>query len=1194
MLKYLCKHMFLSKNSGVSGRRFPRLSIFAILFLLVAGQLMAQGKSKTVSFSFKNQPLKMVVAQIEKQTDFLFVYDEKAVDIQLPVTVNARNQAVEEVLNTILKGSSISFSVEGKNIVLRKTEVVQPETAPLTIPVRKVRGVVTDVTGEPIIGATVMDTQSKLGTITDYNGSFSLDVTDNSVLRVSYIGYADAEIRVGNTQQVSIRLREEVLALDEVVVVGYGTQRKVNLTGAISVVDSEQIKDRPSSSLINLLQGAVPNLNINMTSGRPGGSGTLNIRGATSINGGSPLVLIDGAEGSLDQINPNDVASVSVLKDASASAIYGGRAAFGVILVTTKEGESDKVKVNYNGYLGVGQPTVSTDFERRGYYSVFINDLFYRSYSGVNYSKYTEADMMELWERRFDKVENPERPWVVVQNRGGRDSYVYYGNTDWFHHLFNENRPSSNHNVSISGGSDKVKFLLSGNLYRQDGIFRTNTDVYRRTNLRSKVSAEINKFVSISNNTSFFNSTYTFPGAGAVNNAFRYGSLHGLASYVPVNPDGTPTYVTIFNSAGIMDGWNALLANGKHTNIDRGVNFSNTAELTIKPFKDFEIKGNFTYMYNATNSTNRRVNVPYSTYPGVISVWNSGNAENRLSESIRRNDYYATNIYGTYKKQLSDHNIAVVAGYNYEDRNFKDVEVTGWDLLSDDLNDLNLVGINEESGLPRLQASGGQNEYAIMGLFGRINYDYRGKYLVEISSRYDGSSRFQPSDRYVFLPSFSLGWRASEEEFFQPLASEISNLKLRYSYGSLGNQNVSGYYPFVRTVSTSDLSYLFGNDAKGKYAYFSAPVASNLTWEVVTTNNVGVDVGLFNSRLNFTGDFYVRDTRGMLVPGVGLPSVYGATEPSVNAADLQTKGYELQLTWNDKFTLAGKPFRYGVTLMYSDNIAKITKFDNPNKLINRYYVGQTLGEIWGYKTELFASDEEAADYEVDQTTVNTIINSSAGSEQGLKGGDIKFIDLNNDKKINMGSNRVGDSGDRVVIGNSQARYRYGASVNAQWLGFDLTAFIQGIGQQHWYPGTDSFVFWGPFSRPYATFIAKDFLMNVWSEDNKDAYFPRARGYIALNNTNRSLGVPQDRYLQNLAYLRLKNLTFGYTLPKKLTQKVMVDKLRVYFSGENLFTLSQLKSDYMDPEQASADADYTSSGSVYPWSKVFSFGIDITL
>lgn len=474
-----------------------------------------------------------------------------------------------------------------------------------------------------------------------------------------------------------------------------------------------------------------------MTSGRPGGSGTLNIRGATSINGGSPLVLVDGIEASIEHFNPNDIASITVLKDASASAIYGARAAYGVILVTTisKNSDSGKLKVNYNGSYGVGQSTTSTDFETRGYYSVYINDLFYRTTQGVNYSKYTEADMLEMWDRRNDKTEDPTRPWVVVQNRGGKDSYIYYANTDWYRYMYNENRPMHKHNISVSGGNEKVSFLISGGFYSEDGIMRINTDKYKKANLRSKVTADINKYISISNNTSFYRNSYTFPGSGAVNNSFVYQNVHGLASYVPVNPDGTPVYMTIFNSAGLMDGWSALITNGKHTNEDTYVNLTNIAEMTIKPFEGFEIKGNFSYAYNGYTAMNRSVNIPYSMYPGEISYVTSGRGDNKLSERFNRNEYYATNIFATYKKSFSEHNFSLLGGFNYETRNYKDIGIVGWNLLSDDLSDLNLTAIDEETGMARFEGSGGQNEYAIMGGFGRFNYDYQGKYLLEISGR---------------------------------------------------------------------------------------------------------------------------------------------------------------------------------------------------------------------------------------------------------------------------------------------------------------------------------------------------------------------------------------------------------------------------------------------------------------------------
>jgi TonB-linked SusC/RagA family outer membrane protein len=1157
-----------------------------ILLLLCCCFFFPANLFAQINLSVKNQSIKQIIQILSDSSPYSFFFNNDLSGLNKVISIQANNETIETVLDRIFGDTRISYSIRpDRQIVLKERETY----ATASDRFRKLAGAVTIDNNEPAVGATVIVKGSNLGTVTDDHGKFSLSVAPDATLLVSYLGYKSMETKPGDASYLNIRLQEEASVMEEFVVVGYGKQKKINLTGAVSVITSEQIQDRPSSSVISLLQGVAPNLNVTLTSGRPGGSGTLNIRGATSINGGSPLVLVDGIEANLDQLNPNDIASFSILKDASAAAIYGARAPFGVILVTTKSGETNKIKVNYNGNFGSGQPTTSTDFETRGYYSVYIADLFYRSRNGVNYSKYTEADMLEMWARRNDRTEDPTRPWVLVQNRSGKESYVYYGNTDWYHYLYKEHRPAWNHNLSVSGGTDKLKFLISGGFYTQDGVFKQNTDTYRKANLRSKIIADINPYVSVSNNTSFYRSSYRFPGAGNSNNSFLYQNVHGLASYVPVNPDGTPVYMTVFNSAGVMDGWNALVTNGKHSNEDTYVNLTNISELTLKPLKGLEVKANFSYAYNGYTVMNRSVNIPYSMYPGVVSYVTSGRGDNKLTEKYQRNEYYATNIYAVYQAGFGGNNFALTGGLNYETRHYKDISATGWNLLSDDLNDLSLSAIDEATGTARFEAAGGQNEYAVMGVFGRLNYDYRGRYLFEASGRHDGSSRFMRGQRYAFFPSFSAGWRVSEEPFFKPLAGVMNNLKVRLSYGSLGNQNVSGYYPYIRTVSTATLNYVFGTDVKGKYASFSTPVASDISWEIVTTRNLGFDLGLFDSRLTFNADFYTRDTKGMLGPGKSLPAVYGASEPKENAADLRTQGYELQLAWNDQRNPASHPLKYGLALSLGDNTARITRFDNPNKMLSDYYEGQTLGEIWGYKTNgLFVSDDEAARYPIDQSLVNQNIVNSSGSDQGLKAGDIRFVDLDGDNRITYGSNRVGDSGDKVVIGNSQARLRYGISAHASWFGLDCSLFFQGIARQDWWPGDGARMFWGPYFQPYATFIHRDFMNDVWSEDNPDAYFPRPRGYAA-HNAGGSLKEPTDRYLQSLAYLRLKNLTIGYSLPGSLTKKLLIDKLRVYFSGENLATFTRLHSKVVDPEQAGAASDAL----VYPFQKTCSVGIDIT-
>ena len=981
-------------------------------------------------------------------------------------------------------------------------------------------------------------------------------------------------------------LSEDALLMDEAVVVGYGTQKKVNLTGAISTVEASELANRATSTLGHMLQGSVPGLNVTMSSGRPGNSPSVNIRGMNSINGGSPLILIDGVEGSLDRVNPNDVESISVIKDASSSAVYGARASFGVILVTTKTGNNTdgKAKLSYSGKLGFTAPTTSTDYETRGYYSVYVNDLFMHNFNGSKYSHYTDADMEQLWARRNDKVEDPSRPWVIIDQRNGRDEYVYYANTDWYHYLFQDIKPTQTHNISFSGGNDRVKYYVSGSYYDEEGQFRENTDKFTRIDFRSKISFDVTDWLNVSNNTSYFKSWYSYPGSSGVDTAFSLMTVHALASYPTRNPDGSSLYITSESSSGnVMDGLLTALDKGLHKNNDDRDQISTTTEVTVTPFKGLEIKGNFTYTFYDYRAYNRFVNTTYSTYPGVIEELTTGSRfTDKLQEISNTHTFMQTNVYATYSKTFAEkHNLKVMAGFNWETKRLKDIRSEGYYLLSETLNDLNLVGVDAE-GNKRMEVSGGQNEYAIAGVFARVNYDYMGKYLFEASGRYDGTSRFARASRWGFFPSASVGWKISEENFFSPVKDWFNYLKLRYSFGRLGNQQV-GYYDYIREVNISDQTYLFGGSSLPIVANISAPVAGDLTWEVAQHQNVGVDMAFFNNRLAFTAEAYIRDTKDMLTDGIALPSVYGASSPKMNTADLRTSGYELSLSWKDMFMLAGRPFQYNVGFNFSDYTTVITKYDNPEySFAMDYYEGMKVGEIWGYRTGgLFASDAEAAAYDVDQSSVN------GGQKDGPLGGDLKFLDLDGDKIISIGSNSVDNPGDREIIGNSEPRFNYGINLGFSWCNFDVSIFIQGIGRMDWYPPSNCMAFWGPYARPYASLIPKDFHTMYWTEDNPDAYYPRPRGYIALGD-NRALTVANDRYLQNIGYCRLKNVTIGYSLPQKWMKKIKADGIRIYFTGENLAYLSGLKSDYIDPELAMTGGELR----VYPWQKTFIFGIDI--
>lgn len=1172
----------------MNDRRNSFFRLFLLILLCMGVQSLG---AQTVTKVFKNEPLKAVLKEVERQTKYSIIYKTDEVNENKKITASFQQATVNNVLAAVLD-KDVEYKLQNRMIIITKKTVRNIAAAP-SQSLHRVTGKVVDVNGEPVIGASVQVVGQSMGTITNLDGEFTLSsVPVNAVVVVSYIGFEKKEIKVSELQKFSrVMLREDTATLEEVVVVGYGTQKKINLTGAVAVVDSKTMEDRPVPRASQMLQGTVPNMNVTFGSGYPGASATINIRGVNSISGNaSPLVLIDGIEGDIDRLNPNDIASISVLKDASSAAIYGARASYGVILVTTKEGSARKTTVSYDGRYSWSNQTTSTDFETRGYYSAGINDLFYANYNGKPYTNYTEEDYRQLWLRRNDKTENPERPWVVTDQRDGRDTYVYYGNFDWYNYLYRKNRPMWEHNISVSGGNDKLNYYLSGNTVDQTGIFRQNPDKYKVYNFRSKISAKITPRLTISNNTKYHYNSYSYPGLSGINNNFNTAVNHALASFVPVNPDGSAVYLTSLSNSAVLDGMGAILAYGKHKNEDQRYEFSTTFEASFNVMKNLNVRANYSYLHYNYQTMNRTVNVPYSKYPGEISYLTTGNGVNQLKETHTNHWYQAFNVYGDYMLDIADHQFKIMAGYNYETKRLKDIKVSRQGLLSDDLNDLNLaVG-------DAMTMSGGQNEYALLGAFYRLNYSYKGgRYLFETSGRYDGSSRFRSGHRFGFFPSASVGWRISEEPFFGDLKKNIDNVKLRLSYGSLGNQQV-GYYDYIQTINTNGtMNYIFGDQKKGSYASVSDPNSADLTWETVSTWNVGLDLGFFNNRLNLTADAYIRDTKGMQTSGKKLPGAYGANEPKQNAANLRTKGWELMLTWNDAFKLANKPFRYNLSVGLADNTSEITKFDNPSKILSDYYVGQKLGDIWGYVVDgLFRTDEEAASYNVDQSAVNFVINT-AQVNPGLHAGDMKFVDLDGDHKISSGSNTADDPGDRKIIGNSLPRYTYSIQGGFDWYGFDFSIYLQGVGHQDWYPGTNSVFFWGPYARPYSSFIPRDFLSNVWSPENPDAYFPRPIGYLALGN-NRSLGVVNDRYLQNLAYCRVKNITVGYTIPAVWTKKVKIERLHIYFSGENLFTFSPLKSDYIDPEQASAENSIKSANGnakLYPWSKTYSFGVNVT-
>lgn len=1172
-----------------------RIQRFSLTLLLVAAGLPLSAQQQKVTVKVKEAPVAEVLKGIERQTRLAFFYNNADLDDGRTVTVQAEDTPVQEVLEKMLP--DFTFRFDNKKVILtRKPVPVRQQRTPQE-PVR-LSGSIKDAAGEPLPGASAIVTVNgrKYGATTDLDGAFTLDLPvrleGTETLTASFLGFDDVTLPIGNRSRFDIVLEESNRVLDESVVVGYGTQKKVNLTGAVAAISAEEIRNRPVATVGQALQGVIPNLNITQTSGQPGAGSSYNIRGNTSPNGGSPLILVDGVETYLERINSNDIESISVLKDASSAAIYGARGAFGVILVTTKSGKADTpARVTADARFSVSANTMSTDFETRGYYSARIADLFISTSQGVPYTNYTEYDYQRLWERRNDKVENPERPWVLTEMRNGKMSYVYLANFDWYNYLFDETRPTQDYNVSVSGGSKTVSYLVSGRFYTQQGINRQLPDRFSSFNTRAKVSVKVKPWLTLTNNTKFFNSGYNYYGYSSETDNFRKPTLHALASFVPVNPDGTAvshTSMTASSAHYLMDGYNAMLQKGKAGGNNRTTELTSTFEAQARITDFLQFKADYSYKFGYLRNGYRSTTVEYSQYPGEILQESASSFEDYLSDVVYEQNNHTANAWFLFDRTWKEsHHVTATAGANYESRHYKDLKVQRKDLLSEDLSDFNLASGDLKA------LTGGISEYAIMGLFYRLTYDYKSRYLLELDGRYDGSSRFPAGHRWGAFPSASAAWRISEESFWAPLKEVWNQAKVRASYGSLGNQDI-GYYDFYQTVNTKGtMSYSFDGKTLAGHAVVDAPVSSG-TWEKIESKDIGLDLGFLQDRLTFSTDFYIRDTKGILTTGKKLPSLYGASEPTVNANDMRTRGYEVQFEWKDSFKLAGRPFHYNVGASLADYTAWYTRCDNPSGLIGEPYEGKRLGEIWGFRVDgLFRNDEEAAEYasrvNMEQVCKN-YYNSVGEYGKGVRGGDMRYLDLDGDGEVTFGQGTLEDHGDREIIGNSQPRYSYGFHFGFDWNGFDLAVFFQGIGHMDWYPGNDNQRFWGPYSRPYTTFVPRDFMADVWSEDNPDAYFPRARGYAALNSSNGSLYYTNDRYLQNLAYLRLKNLTFGWSFPEKWVRRAGLSSARLYFSGENLWCWSAIHSRFVDPEQVAVASN--KAGNTYTWYKTFSFGLNL--
>lgn len=1037
------------------------------------------------------------------------------------------------------------------------------------------KGVVKDNQGETVIGASVVVKGSTNGTITGLDGDFTLDnVKRGDVIQISYIGYVSQEV-VWQGTPLNITLKEDSQTLEEVVVVGFGSQKKANLTGSVSQVKMDDVLgERPVTNVKNALQGSMPGL---MVSGgaSPGEAKSFNIRGTVSINGMNPLVLIDNVEGDIDLLNPEDIESVTVLKDAASSAIYGARAAAGVILITTKKAKKgEKFNLNYNANFGfqtsINSPKqASLDEYLRAYQAAGFSETYYAGNGSV--SKWREY--------LAGYKENPAAyPTVGDGIYIGEDGAPYYLNDKDVYKAFQETSFMQTHNLTANGGTEKLRYRLSAGLTKEDGPLIESKDTYMRKNISSFISADITDWL-----TQEADFRYT-----VADRSEPMGSGDGIycMNHISFYPSGMmpgSVNTSVGKDLPLITPENQIRYNNPYlTDTDNTRIYLRTI---LRPIKGLELVGEYTYDRKNWQKSYYAKKWEYTTEQ--LGSNNSVTSD-YLFKSEDHEDYNALNLYGTYNFSIKeDHMFKVMAGFNQERKQNSWISVQTHDMIAPSAPSFT-------SATGKIIPQNSYSDYAIRGAFYRINYNYKDRYLFEANGRYDGSSKFPKDDRFGFFPSFSVGWNIAREFWMEKTLDYVSDLKLRASWGQIGNQNIGnyGYYSTMQPVGNSNYWLKDGEFI----TYISTPglVSNSFTWETVETLDIGFDASMFNSRLQVTFDWYQRTTRDMLIAGIQLPAVVGTSAPMRNAADMRTRGWEIAVNWRDQIG----DWKYNVGFNLYDYKSKITKYsNNEDKLLSQnYYEGKTLGEIWGYVSDGFYTID---DFDGPGTWQ---LKDGVASLDGYnpRPGDEKFVNLNDDRgtnEINSGLNTVDSPGDQKVIGNSTPRYNFGVNLGVSYKGFSLSAILQGTAKRDvWIGGMSLFPFGGSAKAYYPVFYNQtDYWEPMGSCDGQ--YTENDREYWVAKNPDASLyrlysnmqnhGSNQrasTKYLQNGAYMRLKNITLAYTFPKALISKVSLNALKVFVSAENLATISSLPKGY-DPERLSWG---------YPFYRTLSFGLNVTL
>ncbi len=1115
--------------------KLTTLLFLSVLFGLHANETYAQ-KTK-VTLNVENASVLEVIDEIEAATRFKFIYKTKHVDLQRLVSIHVEKENIATVLEDIFNITNTSYKVRGTQIILGKeknTPIVVPEMTSIDQVQTQVSGTVTDNNGAPLSGANILEKGTTNGVTADFDGNFSIKVADeNATLVVSYLGFATKEIAVDGRSEIEVTLEESAAGLDEVVVVGYGTQKKVNLTGAVATVSSEDLIDKAVIGTVDALQGQMPGVTITRTQGGPGDEElNIQIRGLTSVNDSPVLVLVDGVEGDINDVRPEDVASISVLKDAASAAIYGAKAAAGVILVTTKGGQAGKMKIEYNQYFSMAK------LGRQAQRIPSLRGAQLRNEAEINAGRsapYSEEQLAKIADPNILWEEDPGRP----------NQFVYWGDYDYVDLMLKDFTPMSSHNIAVSGGNEKTTFRLSGTYFDNQGSIKDGPDSNTKYSGRLNLNTKLNDYLDLATVLSYSHNKVEKP---FVNPNGRFGLFAQVYTYLGTAPLRDPNGHLADQTRFFGYNYERGIKERRDNNVR--MNSTLTISNVVKGLKlrvVGGIEGNFNNVFEHGKNVRKYGidGVDFSSLPAPSSI-KKGQTNSSLKE---------IQMLADYNLDLNDHSIAILGGYSFQDYRREGFDGFAGGLINNEIPSFDWASIDNTALNDEIET----NRY--QSVFGRLQYNYKDRYLLEGNLRYDGSSKLNPDDQYRLFPSASAAWRISEESWFDIPA--VNQFKFRASFGRLGNAGALGNYDYIPLLVAEDdlvLGNDGGEDRQTRYIYQETLASENIGWETVETSNYGIDLAFFGNRLSLSGDYYIKRNKDMLAR-VAYPSVIGIKLSNVNVGELKTWGWEANLGWQ-----SGKgDFSYYLNANIGDSENELVSYIGANIIdpgTTRLLEGRPVNSIWGYKNDgLFQSQEEVDNH---------------AFQSNLTGpGDVKFVDINGDGEITNGEQTEEDHGDLVYLGNTNPRYNFGIQGGFSWKAFDFSVFFQGVGKRTFLMDNDVVQ---PYFRPYMSPRAA--MLDYWTPENTDAFWPRI--YVRGDHNF----VPNDRFIQDAAYIRLKDVQLGFSIPNKLLEGTAIAKFRVYVAGRDLWESTKTL-DFIDPETPNK------ARSQYPFRRSYSIGLNLS-